>query len=135
MNMPKITLPPDEAAKVTKLLRFFNERARHEIPFTLENLIARWKRFVGEVQEGYRGNIYDYTNDLTIRDLLEDILVILLPETRNMLAAVISPIDDDFTRTTRPTKHIILGRQQWWSNRIPVLLIDELSEDVIEWGL
>jgi hypothetical protein len=39
---------------------------------TVRQLLRRWASFVRQVETGYDDTIYDYTNDLSVRDLLEE---------------------------------------------------------------
>ncbi len=34
-------------------------------------LVARWEKFVGEVERGYKLGLEDYRNDLDLRDIIE----------------------------------------------------------------
>lgn len=52
----------------------FKKRMAWKEPPTLESLVADWGKFVTEVEDGYDLTIYDYSNDLSIRDLLEELI-------------------------------------------------------------
>ncbi len=45
--------------------------AAHVVSGGAEALIAGWKRFVGQVEAGYKFGLDDYRNDLDIRGLIE----------------------------------------------------------------
>ncbi len=41
---------------------------------TLGSLLQDWQRFVTAVERGYDDSIYEYTNDLSVRDRLERVV-------------------------------------------------------------
>ena len=56
-------------AKVDQFLRD-NDYPEHVIKSGRKGLIARWKKFVGDVEKGYKLGLEDYRNDLDIRAIL-----------------------------------------------------------------
>lgn len=89
-------------------------------------LHKRWTKVVEEIESGYRGSIDDYTNDLTVRDLLDE----LLPsgaqtESSDQLMREIEPLDRRFEAATSPGERQLLRRffrgasNAWWWDRVP----------------
>jgi hypothetical protein len=54
------------------ILKYLSVRTHRSV--SLQQLTADWDRFVSHVEEGYSDSIYEYTNDLSIRDLLEKLI-------------------------------------------------------------
>jgi hypothetical protein len=104
------------------------------VPPTVDGLVAKWATLVKEVETGYELTIYDYTNDLSVRDHLEELL------TRAGLAATpvksaIQHWDDRFRFATTETSSTTFGTGEeagWWWRRMPRLIGDELRSDLEE---
>ena len=76
--------PPDVPEHLAHAQRKIDElrlRAQHAPrPFwTLTGMIGAWRELPNEIDAGYQLTIYDYTNDLSVRDLLEEVLA-AIPE-------------------------------------------------------
>ena len=67
----------DKGAALKAVLERLSQRARR--PVTLPSLIEGWQRFVDEVTTGYDATIYDYTNSLSLRDHLGEVIAALRP--------------------------------------------------------
>ncbi len=118
----KVRLSPNEQAALGVLESRFSQRAR--FPITLESLISDWETLVKEVQEGYPSTVDEYTNDLTARDLLEEVLCSLSEASQRKVAKVIRPLDEHFRTATCPDEDHVLSRyfrvhDGWWWSRIP----------------
>jgi hypothetical protein len=103
---------------------------------SLDSYIREWEAFVGEIEKGYDLTIFDYTNDLATRDILQTILHLLSEPGRVMLEGVLEPLDRRFLTTTREIKEPLRGedRSFWWV-RIPKVLVGELKGDLESEGL
>jgi hypothetical protein len=106
---------------------------------SLEGLMDRWSSFVGDVEGGYAFSIYDYTNDLSIRDIL-DSLASKVPESiKIQIANELKEADDRFTKATRQVSAPILNGgssalgDRWF--RIPKKLMEELRSDLESDGI
>lgn len=79
------------------------QRLDHQWPVapSLDQLVETWRRFVGEVEAGYRLSVYDYTEDLATRDILDRLFEIISREPgSNPLRAERSPLGDRFRLAT-----------------------------------
>lgn len=90
-----------------------------------------WDAFVAEVEAGYAGDLYEYEDELSVRDDLETALsshdLVNHAEWKDLRAQVIA-IDDRLRRLleggpgTRPDS-------PWWRSRLPAHAGDELAKD------
>ncbi len=88
-------------------------------PLSLDGMLSRWNTLVTEVERGYRLTAYDYSNDLSVRDRLEEVIGRVRGDLRAKIAAVLQPLDDRFDRATvESPKPLSAGRPFWWK-RIP----------------
>ena len=123
----------DESTEaIEQILDRLSGRAQRRV--TLDGLVGDWKRFVNEVERGYSLTIYDYTNDLGTRRLLEEIVCGVPSQAAESIAARLAPVDDRFRTATRPSHTPIGGgtasSTEWWMFRIPWRLGDELRSDL-----
>ncbi|TCC19247.1 hypothetical protein [Kribbella sindirgiensis] len=97
---------------------------------TPTDVIGSWRGFVEECEEGYADNIYEFANDLAVRDLIRKILDSEELRTYSQMGWVrdeVAEIDgryraillDDEVRPGRP----------WWEARVPRLAGEELAGD------
>ena len=106
---------------------------------TVRQLLGRWAAFVRQVETGYDDSIYDYTNDLSVRDLLEERLSPLPSAEAEALRADLRPWDERFEAATRPSIRPLApgvkdrGRAWWF--RVPLKLADELASDLRSEGV
>jgi hypothetical protein len=101
--------------------------AEADVPIGFDRLLERWRSFVDEVAAGYDGSVDDYTNDVTSRDLLSQIMNQLLPPTREKAAGLVAPIDAEFMTHTVPDPTTLLGEYYrvsdgWWWRRLPTIM-------------
>lgn len=105
---------------------------------TLTRLLMRWTEFVERTEAGYTDSFFDYTNDLTVRDLLDEVARAAPPVTRALLLDALLPWDERFERATQPVAKPLLDssveRGDRW-RRVPRRLVEELNEDLRERGL
>lgn len=100
----------------------------------IRKLLSKWKRFVREVAQGYEFSIYDFENDLSVRDII-DSLVDDHPSGAS-LTEELSRIDDRYREITRPVDSPPWAYPRdenepgWWWFRIPQRLQGELSRDI-----
>ncbi len=122
----------EETDVLNAILESLSEHAKHTL--TLNQLLQRWRDFVVQVEQGYQDSIYEYTNDLSVRGLLEYILLKVSPPLHNELVELIRPWDERFLDTTQKVKQpVSLGRYHELPrplrSRIPKKLNQELKED------
>jgi len=106
---------------------------------TLHSLINEWEVFVGEVERGYRFTIWDYENDLSIRDFLEKIKKSLSDDGREKISVLIESIDEKFLAATIAVDRPLLlsvsdEPPSFWWYRIPKRLESDLEQDLRKEG-
>ena len=131
-------LTSEETTVLERIQHRLSERAGHSL--TLNQLFQRWREFVIQVEQCYQDSFYEYTNDLSVRDVLEEILQEVPPSLREELTSEIRPWDERFTEATREIKQALLpnvtpGSLPWWWFRIPKNLGEILKEDLRTMGL
>lgn len=123
-----IELTPEEARAVERALASASSRAKQ--PFSLDRLVARWRRFVDEVAAGYGDSIYEYTNDLGVRELLEKVMKESPEPARAKIAQELAPLDSRFDESTQPAKRPLGNPTSKWSTRVPTKIAGELERDL-----
>jgi len=122
----------DKGAALKAVLERLSQRARR--PVTLPSLIEGWQRFVDEVTTGYDATIYDYTNSLSLRDHLGEVIAALRPGAAYEIEREISAADERYRAATRASDRPLLplspGLQSWWWFRVPIRAGDELRGDL-----
>lgn len=125
-----------ESESVARTLSNIGARAQRAV--TLETLLTRWERFVGEIERGYALTGYDYADDLNTRDLIREVIDGVMPSAREKLQQTIQPIDDRFRQSTRDLdRPLSLGgtaHDAWWWRRAPNDLSGELALDILTDG-
>lgn len=89
--------------------------------------------FVRTAERGDNGSVYEYTNDLSVRDRIQIVLGEVPIEVRALIEPDVVAIDADFGQATNLSSVPTPGgpSQGWWWWRIPVVLDDELRVDLI----
>jgi hypothetical protein len=134
-NNNPITLSQADTKLVTDFLAELSEASQHRQ--SLNRLISRWKNFSASVAKGYNDTIYDYENDLSIRDILDKIMEKLSESGKNEVAMHIEHADKSFVSSTRSIalpSHKIYDEDKWWQSRVPLYLSDELKQEFIDAG-
>ena len=85
------------------------------------------------VERGYEDSIYEYTNDLSVRDRLEGVAAGAGPALRAKLHGALAGDDRRFAAATQEAERA-LGEfaeeaPTWW-RRVPRRRVGELAEDV-----
>jgi hypothetical protein len=129
--MQKIHLSPAEELELELLLASMSRKANYSI--TLSSLLDNWENFVSEVEEGYNDSIYEYTNDLSARNLLQLLVENSSLAFRNKLIGVLQGLDERFKQATEESNYLVLNIQKksqgWWWFRIPIKMGPELKND------
>ncbi|HEY7269355.1 MAG TPA: hypothetical protein VH951_05980 [Dehalococcoidia bacterium] len=111
-------------------------RPRH---VNIEYLVRSWTHFVDEVESGYKLTIYDYTNDLSKREILHELSEAVGPTLSARLEEVLRPVDERFRAASRALSRPVSRREcdevLWWNFLIPTELHGELLEDLQRAGL
>ena len=105
---------------------------------TLDRLLNKWSRFVSKVELGYRLSIYDYTNDLSLRDFLQVVLSSCPNRIHDRLLEWMEGWDNRFILVTKQVEKPLLpplGKEElgWWWFRIPLDPGNELMKDLQNW--
>jgi hypothetical protein len=101
------------------------------------DLIAKWDEFVGQCEEGYQYSLYDYDNQLTIRD---DIAVVIqneilkdYKEYRDFVKQI-DVIDQRLKSVS--SEYYFTTEEEWWKRRILKYAGVQYVENVkTEWGI
>jgi hypothetical protein len=135
--MEKREISPEDEKLMQPLLDQMSARAHFTI--SLKYLLQKWDEFTSSVEEGYNYSIYDYTNDLSSRDLLEKIIINSSGALNKKLITIIGQIDDRYRESTdicvKPLRSSFWSAEGWWWFRIPKKLIGELKEDFKDQGI
>ncbi len=95
--------------------------------------IEAWQFFVTECEEGYQSSIYEYENELSVRDVIERALSIpgLAEDSEGVLFAdAIAKVDSRFASLLASGPEIAGEAVPWWRRRIPSHAGEELVADV-----
>lgn len=99
-------------------------------------MLEKWSCLVDEIVEGYVLTIYDYTNDLTTRQLLQDIGDSLQGALAERFGAAIGTIDERFLAATEPALSPLYKQSasMFWIQRVPRVRVGELRDDLLTFG-
>ncbi len=131
-------LSSEETDALNTILGWLSERAKRTL--TLNQLLQQWGDFVVQIERGYQDSIYEYANDLSVRDLLEEILVKATQALREKLTELIQPWDERFYNATQKTQRPVLpgmaqeSLRSWWF-RVPKNPGRELEQDLRSEGI
>lgn len=135
-----LQLSREDVHALDAILAPLSERAKDRL--SLNQLLHGWGYFVVQVERQYEGSIYEYTNDLSTRDLLEEILLRVPQPLHDRLSEAVSPWDDRFHEATRKVKRplapgVAQDAPSWWF-RVPKNLSKQLENDlraegILEW--
>lgn len=100
---------------------------------SLDRLMLAWATFVSRVEKGYADSVYEYTNDLTVRDILETVICDTGDHTGEKICEAIREWDQRFELATKPVHAPLRIRDEnayswWW--RVPKVLPVELRTDL-----
>jgi hypothetical protein len=128
----RLDLSPDEQQELARLLADLADRSGREQ--SLNAMLGRWGDFVTRVERGYDDSIYEYTNDLSVRDLLERVVQGAGPGLRAKLAGALADGDRRFDAATEEAARPLgESREAWW-RRVPRRRTGELAEDLASLG-
>jgi hypothetical protein len=108
--------------------------------FTLGEYMNKWRELAIRVRSGYPLGIYDYTNELSSRDILQEFVECLPRDVKEKVEKAIAEVDEIFKEETSITSVALAGPTEstntrpWWWNRIPKKLEGELKEDIQSLG-
>jgi hypothetical protein len=120
-----MNLSPDEREELARLL------GRD----TLGALLRGWSDLVTQVERGYEDSIYEYTNDLSVRDRLQRLVDGAGPGLRAQLEGALAEDDRRFEAATEDSPRPLgAGRPASWWRRVPRRRVGELAEDLESLG-
>lgn len=127
----RLELSELQGAAVQSALDRLSVRAGRRL--SLNALMNEWNVFVSEIERGYKECIYEYTNDLSVRDVLDELCSSVPANVRTAIEQKLNPIDIRYESATKPsTEPIVPGAVEksarWY--RIPKLLLEELKRDL-----
>jgi hypothetical protein len=132
MRVRTFDLSEEEGRLLREILADLSSRADQSM--SLSQLLDDWQSFVTRVDRGYDDSIYEYTNDLSIRDLLAKILERSPVPLAGKLRAVIDVWDLRFEHTTIPASRSLAAAGKpaaaWWWLRGPMKLRGDLKRDL-----
>jgi hypothetical protein len=132
----RLDLSPEEQAELARLLAELAERSGRED--SLDSMLRRWSGLVNQVERGYDDSIYEYTNDLSVRDRLERVAHGAGPGLRAKLDGRLADDDRRFEAATeegaRPLGEFGEASPPWWWRRVPRRRAGELAEDLESLG-
>lgn len=120
--MPHATWTKDDHYRAEQKLELLSQQAKR--PLTVENLLERWTDFIRDVERGFDGTVDDYTNELSVRDIIEEVRQVVTPAGQAHLDRSLRPLDERFEQATSTVDKPLLpetaGRTPgpWWS-RVP----------------
>ena len=127
----RLDLTPEEREELGRVLSELAARTGRED--SLDAMLGRWSAFVTTVERGYEDSIYEYTNDLSVRDRLEGVAAGAGPALRAKLHGALAEHDRRFAAATeeagRPLGEFAEGAPSWW-RRVPRRRAGELAEDL-----
>jgi len=127
----RLDLTPEEREQLARLLAQLATRTGRED--SLGAMHGRWRDFVTKVERGYDDSIYEYTNDLSVRDHLEAVAAGAGPTLSAKVQDAIAEDDRRFEAATqeadRPLGAFTEEAPTWW-RRVPRRLVGELAEDL-----
>ena len=99
---------------------------------TLGALLRGWSDLVTQIERGYDDSIYEYTNDISVRDRLERVIARASPGLRAQLEGAVAEDDRRFAAATEEAARP-LGKSTW-AQRVPTRRVGELAEDLAALG-
>jgi hypothetical protein len=105
--------------------------APHRPRATVGSLLRAWALLVRKIESGYGDSIYEYENELVVRDRLQTALDRAPEGIARKLWLDVGPLDLRFEQATVPARHALRpnATESWWK-RVPKILVGELKKDL-----
>ena len=111
----------------------------------LDGLIDRWIDIVDEVEDGYPLSLDDFLNDMDLRNVLDDALMVASDAIARQPRARLKEVDARMRAASVATGCLwgqdvekddgLDATRHWWYYRHPLELNDELEAELDAWGL
>jgi hypothetical protein len=113
------------------------KRAQRSERRSITQLLGAWEQFVQSVDAGYDWSIYEYTNDLSVRDQIAEVLSVLKPGSLQWISDSVAAVDARFRDVTRELDRPLQSGADrgWWWRRVPSRPGEELAADLAVEGL
>jgi hypothetical protein len=101
----------------------------NESPLTLKD---KWESFIESLEEGYGLGYFDYTNDLSIRGLIQNFLDFEELGKYNefkLFESKINELDSKFLKLCNEN-FITKGRKEWWKELVPFELKEKWQKNI-----
>ena len=98
---------------------------------TFEARMDQWEDFIKEIEAGYSFTIYDYENDLSVRDILQRAIQDGR-ELSNSERQRLKELDTRFYALTRSRDYLTFEPERPWGWRVPKEPKGELADDLAE---
>jgi hypothetical protein len=126
---------PEHLALAESKIEELRLRAGHSTggTWTLTGMISAWRDFSDEIEHGYRLTTYDFTNDLSVRNRLNEVVAILPEgEVKTWVGRELEVADGRYRKVTHEVTSPIQGGsgQPWWYFRVPNRIEGELAQDL-----
>ncbi|KIA74434.1 hypothetical protein [Paenarthrobacter nicotinovorans] len=85
--------------------------------------LEAWAAFTEDCEKGYQGNIYEYENDISVRDVIERALTSLGPAEDAAVAVFADAVAESDARFAAVLNSGPVMRDEavpWWRRRLPV---------------
>ncbi|MEU6248373.1 hypothetical protein [Glycomyces sp. NPDC047010] len=109
--------------------------------FTVAEMVDKWERLVGEVEQGYSHTIHEYTNDLYNRNWLREASGLLHDFVVQGWTPRLMALDNRFTAATIADDGAALSQfhklrepDWWWWRRYPRILTGPLGKSLRDAG-
>jgi hypothetical protein len=127
----QIKLSADEKLAIERVCSYYQPRTKFAFTITLDYYLGRLSRIIANVEKGYPLSIDDYTNDLCVRDIFQEILDVC-PNNADLLEWINS-WDERFDKATKLVNNALLptldgSEPGWWWFRLPINQGNQLKE-------
>lgn len=92
-------------------------------------LLDEWREFVAGCEAGYGWNVYEYHNDLAVRDRLEN----CLGEMDDAERAQVAEVDARFRSLMQPGVQVGPDGDAWWHRGVLRYAGPDLASELKEW--
>ena len=125
-------IPSPIAAELERVVGDLRASRRVAQHVTLQGQGDTWAWLVEEVEAGYTDSVDEYANDVSSRAILDTVLTMAPPNSREQLQRWLLPFDERFDQATVRASAPFYGRDAGsrWYARIPKKLVGELKDDL-----